>query len=90
MDFSKTGLVAGAVVAALAFSTVAHADIIVGPLRFNAESLRVVDLRGTINVEVTPGSSQISVVIEAKRTKSKTLRFNLTGAFLSSSKCQGS
>lgn len=82
MDFSKTGLVAGAVVAALAFSTVAHADIIVGPLRFNAESLRVVDLRGTINVEVTPGSSQISVVIEGEEDEVQNIKVQSDGGVL--------
>ena len=64
MDFSKTGIVAGAVATALVLSTATLADTIVGPLRFSAESLRVVDLRGTLNIEVTTANRQFSVVID--------------------------
>ena len=49
MTFSKLGLVWAIGAAALAFATPAFADTTVGPLKFDAQSLRVEDLQGTLD-----------------------------------------
>jgi hypothetical protein len=82
MTFSKLGLVWAIGAAALAFATPAFADTTVGPLKFDAQSLRVEDLQGTLIIEVNRASTQLSVVIEGDKDKVESIKVRAEGSVL--------
>ncbi len=66
----------------LALTAPALADITVGPLTFDAQSLRVEDLQGTLNVEVSTTSPRFSVLIEGDSDKVESIEVRTEGNVL--------
>ncbi len=73
---------AGAAALTLALTAPALADTTVGPLTFDAQSLRVEDLQGTLHVEVHPTSPRFSVLIEGDTDKVESIEVRTEGSVL--------
>ena len=68
--------------AAMILSAPSLSDTLVGPLTFDAQSLRVEGLRGTLNVEVTTSGHQFIVVIEGDEDKVDDIKVRTEGTVL--------
>lgn len=82
MTIFKATSVWAAAAAVLALTAPALADTTVGPLTFDAQSLRVEDLHGTLNVEVNTTSPRFSVVIEGDEDKVESIEMRTEGSVL--------
>ena len=82
MAVFKFGLVCATGAMVLALTAPALADTTVGPLTFDAQSLRVEDMQGTLNVEVTTTSPRFSVVIEGDMDKVESIKVRTEGGVL--------